>query len=44
MLQKLLIIWKKASSKNCLELDSLQKSQRAHMFIYTQSRARGHES
>ncbi len=31
MLGKILIIWKKASSKSCLELNSLQKRQWAHM-------------
>ncbi len=41
MLQKIPIIRKKASSKSCLELNSLQKSQWAPMFTYTQSGARG---
>ncbi len=33
MLQKISIIWKKTSSKSCLEINSLQKSQWVHMSI-----------
>ncbi len=38
---KIAIIWKKASSKSCLELNSLQKSQRAHMSTSPRSGVRG---
>ncbi len=41
MLRKIPIIWKKALSKSCLELNSLQKSRGAHISISLQSGARG---
>ncbi len=40
MLLKLPIISKIASSKSCLELNFLQKSQRTHITIYLNSTAR----
>ncbi len=44
MLQKIPLIWKKDSSKSCLELNSLQKSQWAHIFIsHHRSKAKGLE-
>ncbi len=36
-LQKIPILWKKASSKSCLELNSLQKSHGAHMSVFSWS-------
>ncbi len=41
MLQKILIIWKKASSQSCLELNSPQKSEWAHMSTSPRSEASG---
>ncbi len=43
MLPKIQIIWKKVSSKSCLELNSLQKSQLARMYISPQSGDKGLE-
>ncbi len=40
MLRKIPITWKKASSKSCLQLNSLQKYQGAHMSTSTQSGVR----
>ncbi len=43
MLRKIPILREKDSSKSCLELNSLQKSNRAHTSISSRSRARGLE-
>ncbi len=43
MLPKILITSKKASNKSCLELNFIQKNQRAHISVSPQSGARGCE-
>ncbi len=43
LLPKVSIILTNALNKNCIELNFLQKTQRAHVFISSSSRAKGHQ-